>query len=105
MEFVAGRIFRDPSLPNMAAAERAAIFAAMAQVLTRLHALDWKALGLEDFGRTEHFGERQVSDSASCMLECGIYKVLFSSNRQHMQVAVWNKAYQMATAFGARYCY
>ena len=66
MEFVAGRIFRDPALPGMTPAERATVFEAMAEALAGLHAIDWRALGLGDFGRTEKFAERQVTRLWHC---------------------------------------
>jgi aminoglycoside phosphotransferase (APT) family kinase protein len=45
MDFAEGRIFRDPSLPGIAPAERREIYAAMGEVMARLHAVDWRAAG------------------------------------------------------------
>jgi aminoglycoside phosphotransferase (APT) family kinase protein len=60
MEYLAGRILRNPLLPGMEAAERSAIYAAMNEVLARLHNLDWKAAGLENYGKPDNYIARQV---------------------------------------------
>lgn len=61
MEYVPGRILRDAALPDLAPAERAAIFDAIGEVLARLHAVDLRGAGLEDFGRAGNYFARQVS--------------------------------------------
>ena len=61
MEFVAGRVLRDPSLPGLSPAERGATYEAMNEVIARLHAVDYRALGLSDFGKPAQYLERQVS--------------------------------------------
>jgi len=61
MEYLAGRIYRDPILPGMQPAERTAVYDAMNDVLARLHAVDWKAAGLSDYGRTEGYVARQLA--------------------------------------------
>jgi aminoglycoside phosphotransferase (APT) family kinase protein len=60
MEFVAGRIFFDPRLPDVAREERAAMFDAMNATLARMHALDPAAIGLGDFGRPGNYMARQI---------------------------------------------
>lgn len=61
MDYVPGRSFWDPSLPAQAPAERQTIFAEMRRVMAALHALDWQAAGLADFGRPENYLARQVA--------------------------------------------
>ncbi|MCC6919062.1 MAG: phosphotransferase [Alphaproteobacteria bacterium] len=61
MDFLTGRIFRDPTLPNVAPAERAAIYDNMNDVMARLHKVDFAAVGLADFGRPGNYFERQVA--------------------------------------------
>jgi aminoglycoside phosphotransferase (APT) family kinase protein len=61
MDYVAGRIYTDPLLPAMAAAERARTYDAMNQALANLHAFDWRAAGLSDYGKPERFVERQIA--------------------------------------------
>ncbi len=62
MKRAEGRIFRDPAVPEVSSAEeRGAIFDAMNETLVKLHQVDWKALGLEDFGKSGNYMARQVS--------------------------------------------
>ncbi|HUG37926.1 MAG TPA: phosphotransferase, partial [Candidatus Limnocylindrales bacterium] len=60
MECVSGRVLTDPRLPGASPAERAAIYDSMNDVLARLHRVDWKAMGLTDFGRTGSYIARQI---------------------------------------------
>jgi aminoglycoside phosphotransferase (APT) family kinase protein len=60
MDFVEGRIFRDATLPEVPQAERAAYFMAANEVLARLHTVDWRARGLQDFGRHEGYYTRLI---------------------------------------------
>src|SRR6476469_6622686 len=50
MEHVEGRIYWGPLLPDQTREQRHAIYDAMNETFARLHNLDWRALGLEDFG-------------------------------------------------------
>jgi aminoglycoside phosphotransferase (APT) family kinase protein len=61
MDYVEGRIFWDALLPEVAAANRAAIYGEMVRVLAALHSFDYAALGLADFGRPGQYVERQVA--------------------------------------------
>jgi aminoglycoside phosphotransferase (APT) family kinase protein len=61
MEYVAGRVLRDPTLPGMSRSERAAIYHTMNDVLARLHGIEPAALGLEDFGRPGNYFARQIA--------------------------------------------
>jgi len=61
MKRVEGRIFRDPAMPEVSTPEeRSAIIDVMNETLVKLHQVDWKALGLEDFGRSGNYMARQV---------------------------------------------
>lgn len=60
MDHLDGRVFRDPQLPGMSREERAAIYDEMNRNLAHLHAVDYKAIGLEDFGRPGNYYERQI---------------------------------------------
>ena len=55
-----GRIFRDVTLPNCSPSERHAIYVAMVMTLVQLHSVDWRAVGLESFGRQGDYSKRQV---------------------------------------------
>lgn len=60
MDFAQGRSFWDPSLPDVSALERGAIFDEMNSVIARLHSVDFAAIGLGDFGKPGNYIGRQV---------------------------------------------
>ena len=60
MQRVDGRIFWDPTLPELQPDERAEVFAAMNQTIAALHALDPVALGLADYAAPGNFFQRQI---------------------------------------------
>ena len=60
MDFVDGRILWDPQLPELAREDRRAVFTAMVETLADLHAVDYVAIGLADFGRPEGYVARQI---------------------------------------------
>lgn len=60
MDFVDGRVFWEPQMPDSNPAERAAVYDDMNAVLARLHAFDPAAIGLADFGKGENYVARQV---------------------------------------------
>ena len=60
MECVHGRLFRHQLLPGVTPAERAALYDGVNEVLARLHAVDWRALGLSDFGKPGNYFARQI---------------------------------------------
>ena len=61
MEFVKGRIFYDQRLPGMCPDERAAIMDGMNDAVAKLHNVDPVAAGLQSFGRSENFLDRQIA--------------------------------------------
>ncbi|MFG6447546.1 phosphotransferase [Roseateles sp. BYS180W] len=60
MEFLNGRVLVDQSLPGMTSAERQAIYREMNRVITALHGVDYRALGLSDYGREGNYVGRQI---------------------------------------------
>jgi aminoglycoside phosphotransferase (APT) family kinase protein len=60
MDHVAGRVIASPTLPQLAAEERGALYADFAKLAARLHAVDFRACGLKDFGKTENYVDRQL---------------------------------------------
>jgi aminoglycoside phosphotransferase (APT) family kinase protein len=60
MEHADGRVFHDPSLPDLAPDERAAVYDAMNATLAALHRVDYAAVGLGDYGRVGGYMGRQV---------------------------------------------
>ena len=61
MEYVAGRVFWDPRLPDLDSGARAAIHDEINRVIAALHSVDYAAVGLGDFGRTGEYIARQVA--------------------------------------------
>ena len=62
MEKVEGRIFRYPTAPGITSSkERLAIFKSMNETLAKIHQVDWKAVGLSDFGKPGNYMARQIS--------------------------------------------
>jgi len=61
MEHLDGRVFWDPSLPEIGTnAERAAMYDEMNRVLAALHSVDVDAVGLADYGRPGNYFARQL---------------------------------------------
>ena len=60
MEFVEGRVLWDQALPGMTREQRAAHYDEMNRVIAQLHSLDYKALGLESFGKPGNYFARQI---------------------------------------------
>lgn len=61
MGFVDGRIFWDPTLPELGRAQRAALYDDMNRVVAALHRVDPAAAGLADFGKPGDFLARQIA--------------------------------------------
>jgi aminoglycoside phosphotransferase (APT) family kinase protein len=60
MEFVAGRVLWDQSLPGMDGEQRGAIYDEMNRVISTLHSVDPKAVGLADYGKPGNYFARQI---------------------------------------------
>ncbi|WP_176598022.1 phosphotransferase [Sphingobium sp. 15-1] len=61
MDMVEGRIFWDATLPNIAAVDRPAYFDAMNETIAALHKVDYRAIGLADYGKAGNYFARQIS--------------------------------------------
>ena len=61
MAYVRGRIIRDPALAEMPAAERTPTWLAAVATLADLHAIDWAARGLSDYGKPANYVSRQIT--------------------------------------------
>lgn len=61
MDYLEGRIFRDAALPGLRPTERTAIYDDLNATLAKLHAVDFEAVGLGDYGRPGNYFERQVA--------------------------------------------
>lgn len=60
MQYVDGRLLRDPALPDASPPERRALHDAATRTLARLHAARPEALGLADYGKPTGYVARQV---------------------------------------------
>jgi aminoglycoside phosphotransferase (APT) family kinase protein len=60
MACVEGRVFRQPHLPGVSAAERAAMYDDMVAVLARLHSVNPDSIGLADYGKPGNYYARQI---------------------------------------------
>uniref|UniRef100_A0A8D2BGW3 Acyl-CoA dehydrogenase family member 10 n=1 Tax=Sus scrofa TaxID=9823 RepID=A0A8D2BGW3_PIG len=60
MEYCSGLTYKDPSLPGLEPSQRQAIYTAMNRVLCKIHSVDLKATGLEDYGKHGDYITRQV---------------------------------------------
>lgn len=60
MDFVEGRVLEHPALQNAPREQRWAIYEAMADTLAKLHRVDWRAVGLEGYGRPDQYVQRQI---------------------------------------------
>ena len=61
MEYMDGRIFWDPALPDIDRNLRSEMFDEMNRVLTNLHKVDIAEIGLGDYGRPGNYYQRQFS--------------------------------------------
>ncbi len=60
MDFVDGRVFWEPQMPEIDPAERAAVYDSMNATAAQLHGFDPAKIGLADFGKGENYVARQV---------------------------------------------
>ncbi len=60
MERLEGEVSADTALPALAPQSRTQVHLHAAQILAALHRLDWRALGLADYGRHDGYYRRQV---------------------------------------------
>jgi aminoglycoside phosphotransferase (APT) family kinase protein len=60
MDMVEGRIFWDPTFPEVAREQRPAYFDAMNATIAALHGIEPEAAGLGDYGRPGNYFERQI---------------------------------------------
>lgn len=61
MEFIDGRIISPPSMDPIDRQQRPALAYSLVDTLADLHSVDWRAVGLEGFGRPENYLARQTS--------------------------------------------
>lgn len=69
MEFIEGRVEDDMLLPTFTPQERRAVFRSYVTAFAKLHAVDYRAAGLEDYGKPGSFLERQLTLHGRLMKE------------------------------------
>lgn len=69
MEMVEGRIFWEPTFPDVTAADRPAYFDAMNATLAALHRIDPETAGLGDYGKPGNYFARQIARWSKQYLE------------------------------------
>lgn len=61
MDYVPGRVFTGREMPGCPPGEVTAMYTSLATVLGTLHAVDYEAAGLDDFGKPTAYVDRQVA--------------------------------------------
>lgn len=61
MEYIDGKVFWDPSLPDCTTAQRAEIFDALIKALAAIHSVSVVDSGLADYGKPGNYFERQTT--------------------------------------------
>ncbi len=61
MEYIVGRVLWDQTLPGFVPAEREKIYDEMNRIQSALHQINYVAHGLEDFGKSGNYFERQIT--------------------------------------------
>ena len=61
MDFLDGDLFWDPMIPSMTNKDRTEIYKNKNKTLAKLHSVDYKKIGLEDYGKPGNYVARQVS--------------------------------------------
>ncbi|MCZ4291678.1 phosphotransferase family protein [Hoeflea alexandrii] len=61
MEFLHGRVFWDPALPELSVDDRSTAYDDLNRLLAAIHTVDPEAVGLSDFGRPGNYFERQFA--------------------------------------------
>lgn len=60
MEFVNGRIFANPAIPDVSPSDRRKMWISALQTLGKLHLTNYKSVGLENYGKPAGFYSRQL---------------------------------------------
>ena len=61
MQYVPGKIYWDPTLPELSKDQRHTVYMQMCRVLANLHNLDTEKVGLSDYGKPGDYFARQIS--------------------------------------------
>ena len=51
MDFISGKIYKDPSLPELDPESRKKVYTAMNKTIAKIHSVDVTAAGISDYGK------------------------------------------------------
>ena len=51
MDFISGKIYKDPSLPELDPESRKKVYSAMNKTIAKIHSVDVTAAGIADYGK------------------------------------------------------
>ncbi|KAI6779268.1 Acyl-CoA dehydrogenase family member-like protein [Emericellopsis cladophorae] len=91
MGFLDGRILEDAGMPGMTAEERSSHWKAAVKTLAKFHRVDFRKVGLEDFGKHSDFYDRQVAtwrhiSAVGVFTSCCLKSVLINPAKSQEQV-------------------
>ena len=89
MELCQGHVYWDTALPEQLSQQRSAIYAQSAETLAKIHNVDIHATGLNNYGKSENYYQRQLKRwseqyHASCETEDPQMRALIEALRKHM---------------------
>ncbi|RAL46287.1 hypothetical protein DM860_016720 [Cuscuta australis] len=88
MEYLEGRIFIDPKLPDLTPKLRKKVYHATAQALASIHSVDVDAIGISSYGKRNGYCKRQVERWAKqYLLSTGVGKS--ERNQKMLELADW----------------
>ncbi len=61
MDYIPGRVFTNPLIPEVTSEERVHIYTSMVNTLAKLHRFNWEKGGLSGFGKPENYFQRQIA--------------------------------------------
>ncbi|CAI5735772.1 unnamed protein product [Hyaloperonospora brassicae] len=109
MEHVPGRIFQDPSLPGVKPMYRYAMYSSAVDALAKLHEVDYKSIGLADFGKPDKYchrvvarWSRQVQGGHKVLAEAGVKEQTKLVQLQHWLEQQADEAEEATTTLNAR---
>ena len=60
MDYVEGKIYKDPSLPGLSPEARSAVYSVMNKTVAKIHSVDVEKAGIADYGKHGDYVRRQV---------------------------------------------
>ncbi len=86
MDFLDGDLFWDPMIPSMTNRDRKEIYRNKNKTLAKLHSVDYKKIGLEDYGKPGNYVARQVSRWSKQYRAAKLKELGIPSEREYMKM-------------------